>query len=48
MNSLAIQYIVLGVLFIFACYSVFKILAKNFKSNGKSKNKKGCDRGCCS
>jgi hypothetical protein len=48
MNSLVIQYIVLGVLFIFACYSVFKILAKNFDPNKKSKNKKGCDRGCCS
>ncbi|QCX53113.1 FeoB-associated Cys-rich membrane protein [Elizabethkingia sp. JS20170427COW] len=39
-----IQYIIVGVLVIFAAYNIFKVFKKTF-----SKNKKGgCDKDCCS
>lgn len=47
-NSLILQYLVIAVIVLFAGYSLFKIVAKNFSSKKfKNKGKPGCDRDCC-
>lgn len=47
MDSLTLQYIILALVFAFACYTVFKLIRKIFVKGGDN-NDKGCDRGCCS
>ncbi|MBF8457926.1 hypothetical protein IV494_12130 [Kaistella sp. G5-32] len=47
-NSLILQYLIIAVIVLFAGYSLFKIVAKNFSSKKfKKKGKPGCDRDCC-
>lgn len=48
MDSMVFQYILLALVFIFACYSIFRIIRKNFISKKNGAKDKGCDRGCCS
>lgn len=43
MDSLAVQYLIVAVLILFALYSVFKKLKGQFS---KDKNKNGCDTDC--
>lgn len=47
MDSLTVQYIVLAVVFVLACYYFYRYIRKNFvkKDGGKDKD---CGRGCCS
>ena len=42
MNTLVIQYIVIGALLLFACFRVWKIFSKNFSK----KKSGGCDKNC--
>ncbi len=40
--SLVFQYILLALVVIFACYSIYRKIKNTFSS----KNNKGCDKGC--
>lgn len=45
-NSLIFQYVIIAVIVLFAGYSLFKIIAKNFGSKKFKKGKPGCDSDC--
>ncbi len=46
MDTLILQYIIIGLVFAFAVYSVFRIFRKNFSTKKFSNNKTGCDKNC--
>lgn len=46
MNSLTIQYIILAALVVVACYSIFKLIRKNFSTKKFSSKHTGCDKDC--
>lgn len=46
MDSLTIQYIILALVFAFACYSVFKIFRKNFSPKRFNSKRTHCDKDC--
>ena len=46
MDSLTIQYIILALVIAFACYSIFKIIRKNFAPKKFSSKRTGCDKDC--
>lgn len=46
MDSVIIQYIILALLFLFACFYIFKLLRKNFSSKKFKSGKPGCDQDC--
>lgn len=45
MDSLTVQYIILAVLFLFACYYIFRLIRKNFMPKKKGSGP-GCDKNC--
>lgn len=45
-NSLILQYILIAVIVLFAGYSLFKIIRKNFATKKFKKGKPGCDSDC--
>lgn len=45
-TSLLIQYIIIAVIVIFAAYSLYKVIAKNFSAKKFKKGKPGCDKDC--
>ncbi len=47
-TSLLIQYIIIAVLVLAACYSIFKIFKKNFSPKKFKDNDNGCSSKCCS
>ena len=46
MDSLTVQYIILAVLFLFACYYIFRLIRKNFMPKKIKNGKPGCERDC--
>lgn len=44
--ELVVQYIIVGILLLFACYSIINLFRKNFSKNNKDKKKSGCDTNC--
>jgi hypothetical protein len=46
-NSLIFQYLIIAIIVLFASYSLFKIIARNFSSKKFKKGKPGCDKDCC-
>ncbi len=46
MDSLTIQYIILALLFLFACWYIFRLIRKNFTPGKFKDNKSGCDKDC--
>jgi len=46
MDSIIIQYILLGFIFIFACYSLFRIIRKTFSPKKFSSKRSACDKDC--
>jgi hypothetical protein len=46
-NSLIFQYLIIALIVLFASYSLFKIIARNFSSKKFKKGKPGCDKDCC-
>ncbi|MBD8083037.1 hypothetical protein IC610_11490 [Chryseobacterium sp. GCR10] len=45
-TSLIIQYIILALVFGFACYALFRILKKNFAPKKFDSKRTGCDNDC--
>lgn len=45
-SSLIFQYLLIAVIVLFAGYSLFKIIKKNFVSKKFKKGKPGCDSDC--
>lgn len=46
MIFLAFQWILLGLVVVFSCYSIFRIIKKNFSPNKFKSKRTGCDRDC--
>lgn len=45
-NSLILQYILIAAIVLFAGYSLFKIIRKNFAAKKFKKGKPGCESDC--
>lgn len=45
-NSLILQYLIIAAIVLFAAYSLFKMIRKNFTSKKFKKGKPGCDSDC--
>ena len=45
-SSLLVQYIIIAVVVIFAGYSLYKVIAKNFSARKFKEGKPGCDKDC--
>lgn len=45
-SSLLLQYILIAAIVLFACYSLFKIIKKNFAPKKFSSKKTNCDSDC--
>jgi hypothetical protein len=46
MNSLLFQYIIIGLIFVFAGFYLFKIVRKNLSLKKFKKGKGSCDKDC--
>ena len=46
MDSLTIQYIIIGAAFAYACYFLYRKFAKNFSSKKDIGKNSGCDSNC--
>ncbi|SEG19717.1 hypothetical protein SAMN05421847_1700 [Halpernia humi] len=46
MNSLTFQYILLALVFIFASYTLFKTISKNFTKKKFDSKRTHCDKDC--
>lgn len=46
MSALAFQYIIIGVIFLLACWYIFKMIKKNFSTEKFSTKNSGCDKNC--
>lgn len=46
MDSLTVQYIILAVAFLFACWSIYRIIRKNFAPKKFSSKRRDCDKNC--
>lgn len=45
-NTLLLQYIIVAAIVLFAGYSIFKIIKKNFSPSKFKSKRTGCDRDC--
>ncbi|SHL34494.1 hypothetical protein SAMN05444360_101218 [Chryseobacterium carnipullorum] len=45
-TSLLFQYVIIALIVAFACYSLFKVLRKNFAPKKFSSKRSGCDKDC--
>ncbi|MDR2205557.1 MAG: hypothetical protein LBE36_05315 [Flavobacteriaceae bacterium] len=46
MNNYTFQYIILALVFAFACFSIFRIIKKNFSAKKFDSKRNGCDKDC--
>lgn len=46
MDTMTLQYIIIALAFVFACYSVYRILKKNFSPKKFNSKRTHCDKDC--